>query len=108
MSENEVRIRNSVDAEGNPAGGTFSAVGLNGRFQDGPLGRGEERRTPNGCFVEDLLVIAEARMKFYQNTRFNCGENARALDHISDALMCLRSRTERREAAGVEGLNEGN
>ena len=108
MSENKVRIRNTVDENGDPGGGTFTGRGLNGSFQDGPLGRGEKRKKPNGCFVEDLLMVAEARMQFYQGTRFACDENAKALNHISDALMCLRSRTERREAQGVEGTNEGN
>ena len=106
MSENEVRIRNNVDADGNPAGGRFSAIGLNGHFQDGPLGRGDERRTPNGCFVEDLLVVVEARLKFYQGTRFNCVENGEALRHVETALAFLRKRTERREKQGVEGVNE--
>ena len=115
--EKDLRIRNWVDEDGDPAGGYFvlyvhegpgKGKRLEGNFQDGPLGRGKCRREPNGCFVEDLLEVCEARMKFYQSSRFKCGENAEALDHISDALMCIRSRTERREAEGVEGTLEGN
>lgn len=47
---------NRVDADGNPAGGSLSGKGLSIEWQDGPLGRGADRKEPNGAFVETVSV----------------------------------------------------
>ena len=70
------------ELDGNPAGGYVAGVGFRIDWQDGPLGRGEERREPNGAFVEDVLLACLERMRFYQGEsedgsgRFRCRENA--------------------------------
>lgn len=96
------------DDDGNPAGGTFYATGVTGRFQNGPLGRGAGRQVPNGTFVETLLRIAKERLDFYQESKFNCRENALAITKIEEAIHWLNSRTARREEAGVEGTHDGS
>ena len=35
---------NELDADGNPAGGSVNGNGLTIKWQDGPLGRGEDRQ----------------------------------------------------------------
>ena len=96
------------DADGNPAGGTTFGPGLCIGWQHGPLGRGDKRREPNGCFVETVIVAAIDRLGHYQRSRFNCGENAEAIEHLGRALDALESRTARREEQQVEGTHEGN
>jgi hypothetical protein len=101
----DVNAQNYVDATGAPEGGFVEATGLQIRWQKGPLGRGAERDAPNGAFVETVLFAALLRLEHYQDSRFNCEENAKAIFHVQEALGALASRTQRREAAGVEGTH---
>lgn len=94
-----------TDSEGNPAGGTTYGQGFAIGWQNGPLGRGEDRQAPNGAFVEDIIAVALDRLEFYQQSKFNCLENALAIDHLQDALSELRSRTKSRESRKVEGTH---
>lgn len=96
---------NYIDPDGNPAGGWFDGMGISGHFQDGPLGRGEERQPANGAFVEDIETIILHRMEFYQSTRFACRENALVITKLEEAQHWGQHRTRQREARGVEGLN---
>ena len=93
------------DHAGNPAGGTSSGRGFTIGWQHGPLGRGAERREPNGAFVEDIIAAAIGRLEYYQRSRFNCEPNAEAIRHLKAALEALESRTKDREARAVEGTH---
>lgn len=93
------------DAEGNPAGGTSSGRGFAISWQNGPLGRGDKRRMPNGAFVEDVLAAVIGRIDFYQSTKFACGENAEALYHLRRGAELLDARTRDREQRRVEGTH---
>lgn len=95
-----------VDAQGNPAGGSTFGNGFAISWQNGPLGRGAERRKPNGAFVEDVIAAAIHRLEFYQAGKFACTANARALASLQDAAKVLAERTKDREARGVEGINK--
>lgn len=98
----------TVDDDGNPAGGRTTGTGIDIVWQNGPLGRGEDRQEPNGAFVDTVIAIARDRIDFYQHRasgRFACMENAIAIGHLDDALSILAKRTERRELAGTEGTN---
>lgn len=97
---------NQSDAHGNPAGGFIRGVGLNIKWQDGPLNVGAHRQAPNGAFVETVLAAARDRLKFYQKSRFKCVENDWAISSIDDALQALAERTASREKQGVEGKHE--
>lgn len=102
---------NFLDDNGNPAGGSVRSTGLRISWQNGPLGRGTERKEPNGAFVETVIAAAANRIQFYQTAsdgRFACEENSEALEHLLAALEILKARTARREAAQVEGTHEGN
>lgn len=96
------------DANGAPAGGCTFGDGFAISWQNGPLGRGEDRKAANGAFVENIIVAAIGRLEYYQASRFNCQENADALDHLRLALNCCNRRTQRREAQAVEGTHAGN
>jgi len=96
------------DAEGRPAGGTTIGHGFTIGWQNGPLGRGDDRKEPNGAFVEDVIAAAKDRIDYYQASGFACGENQQAIDHLQQALDALNSRTARREAAQTEGTHAGN
>jgi len=95
-----------VDGNGNPAGGVSSGLGFAVSWQNGPLAEGATRKEPNGCFVETLIVAAIDRITFYQGSRFNCRENALALEHLKLALGSLEARTANRELRGVEGTHK--
>lgn len=97
-----------TDEAGNPAGGVSWGTGFAVSWQNGPLGRGADRREPNGAFVETLIAVAASRIDFYQRAaggRFNCVENATAILHLMAALEVLDSRTKSREDRGVEGTH---
>jgi hypothetical protein len=93
------------DQNDNPAGGHTFGNGFAVAWQNGPLGRGEERKEPNGAFVEDIIAAAKDRLEFYQRSRFACDANAQAIAHLEQALEILESRTREREARAVEGTH---
>lgn len=95
----------TLDVNGKPAGGTTFGAGFAIGWQNGPLGRGEERISQNGAFVEDIIQAAIGRIHFYQTNGFACSENAEALVFLHRAAQALDARTKRREAAGVEGTH---
>jgi hypothetical protein len=88
-----------------PAGGFVSGTGLDIRWQNGPLGTGEDRIEPNGAFVETVIAAAKQRIEAYQDSPFACEENAKAIDSLEVALEWLAYRSAKREARGVEGTH---
>lgn len=101
-----------VDKQGNPAGGKTIGLGIDIDWQNGPLGRGEERLEPNGAFVEGVIAAAIDRLKFYQEGeipgavgKFACRENALAITKLEEALHWLDHRTADREEREVEGTH---
>ena len=101
--------KNTTDENGNPTGGVVVGTGFTISWQDGPLGRGEDRKAPNGAFCEDVISAVIQRIKFYQeasNGKFWCGENVEALYFLENALERLESRSKAREARKVEGTHE--
>lgn len=94
------------DKDGNPAGGVTSGRGFTISWQNGPLGRGENRKEPNGAFVEDVLDAVIQRIEFYQSSKFACEENLDALDSLYEAATSLDRRTKDREARSVEGTHK--
>ncbi len=101
-------VKDYLDNTGAPDGGEYESLGLNIRWQRGPLKPpGEtEMLPPNGAFVETVIEAAMRRLKFYQTTRFRCEENEEAIFHLEDALALLRERTNRRQAAGKLGTHK--
>lgn len=103
-----ITFQNNTDADGNPTGGCVDAVGLHIEWQDGPLGRGDDRQEPNGAFVETVIAAAKQRLQFYQDAhrgKFACEENWHAIAKLEEALMWLELRTKRREERAVEGTH---
>lgn len=95
--------QNPVD--GTPEGGIALAPGIKISWQNGPLGRDEDRKEPSGAFVETVIAIAKERLEFYQSTRFASPYNARAITALEDALASLNARTQEREVREVEGTH---
>lgn len=96
-----------LDKDGKPAGGWSESHAISIEWQNGPLGRGEDRVEPNGAFVETVIAIAVDRLQFYQDNGFACDENAEAIKSLNAALDALNARTARREAEGTEGTHDG-
>lgn len=96
---------NHLDEDGKPAGGYVDSIGLHIDWQNGALGRGEDRKEPNGAFVETVIAAARQRIEFYETTDFKCQENQIAIGHLPLALEALYRRTTKREERGVEGTH---
>ena len=94
------------DADGNPAGGSSFGNGFAISWQNGPLGRGNDRKVPNGAFVEDVISAVIGRIKYYEASKFACQSNSKAIENLEAALAVLRSRTADRERREVEGTHE--
>ena len=103
--EVSIESKHETDDDGNPAGGSTYATGVRIIWQNGPLGRGPDRKEPNGAFVEDVIRAAINRLEFYESSKFRCDENEKALQHLRAALAALEARTADREAMGVEGTH---
>lgn len=102
----DIKVENNNDADGNPHGGTVKGKGLDIKWQEGPLGRGDDRKEPNGTFVETVIHAAITRLEYYEDSKFKCFENAQALGHLKHALSHLANRTKGRETREVEGTHE--
>jgi len=106
MHEPEIHSEHWNDADGNPAGGTTYGRGFAIGWQNGPLGTGEDRKEPNGAFVEDIIAAAIDRLEFYQSSRYACDENHQALERLEAALDSMHLRTMGRNTRGVEGTHQ--
>lgn len=104
--QDRFNAENRSDQQGRPAGGSVSGVGLHIDWQDGPLGRDDERLEPNGAFVETVIAAAKQRIEYYNETEFRCRENSMAITKLDEALLWLNKRTTDRETRGVEGTHE--
>ena len=92
--------------DGNPAGGTVEGVGINIEWQDGPLGRGDDRLEQNGAFLVDVIYAAIQRLDYFQGSKFKCKENAMAIVKLEEATHWLHHRTQKREERKVEGTHK--
>lgn len=76
-------------------------VVLDVKFQTGGTATNEK----NGIFIEDLLILANAKLTEYQNA-FPCRENALALTAIEESILWLTARKAEREYRNVYGKEE--
>lgn len=105
MQQGFTEVKNCLDANDNPTGGFVKGVGIDINWQDGPLGRDEDRKAPNGAFVEDVIVAAIQRIQFFNDGKYRCRENSLAITHLEEALHWLEARTKEREKRAVEGTH---
>lgn len=103
--QQQILERHDIDAEGRPAGGVTTGLGIYILWQNGPLGSGAERKQPNGAFVEGVISAALGRLEYYQQTQFKCVENDVAIAALKNALLALEERTRAREERQVEGTH---
>jgi hypothetical protein len=87
-------------------GGRTTGTGMEINWQNGPLGRGDDKKEPNGAQVEDVIGAAIGRLDAFQYSKFNNDYNGRALAHLHAAIKILGDRTTDRERRGVEGTNQ--
>jgi len=76
--------------------------GVTVNFQHGPL----QEAGPNGLTNESLLAVVIDRLEGFQQGKYACEANAKALTSVKLALMNLKIRTTERISRGVEGSNE--
>ena len=102
QNEQTYSYNNYLDADGKPAGGYFGGMGIDIRYQRGPLGG----NPADGAFVEEVIHAAIQRLEFYQTAnegQFACRENYEAIAHLTAAKSVLMARTAKRRSMGIEG-----
>jgi hypothetical protein len=105
----QISSEHRADPDGNPAGGHTVGLGIEIHWQDGPLGRGTDRITPNGAFVEGVIEAALDRVRWYQTAaggKFACRQNALVITKLEEALHWCDDRTAERELRDVEGTHK--
>jgi len=80
---------NFTDADGNHEGGTSYGEGYCISWQ-----RGEGDRNGSAC---------QEQLQYFQNSKFECPENDRALGHLYEAITALEARRDKRKAEGTLG-----
>jgi hypothetical protein len=75
-------IRHHLTDTNEPAGGTVSGVGIDIRWQDGPL-------DSSGASVAGVIDVAIARLSFFQGTKLASEHNAKALEFLACARLAL-------------------
>ena len=103
----DLKINNYTNDEGAPTGGDVSGLGIGIKWQNGPLGRGDDRIEANGAFLTTVIRAALTRLEYFQDSKFKCKENEWAIDNLRSAINHLNSRTQRRENQGTEGTHKG-
>lgn len=71
-------------------------------FQEGPI----KEVGVNGVYNEDLIAIVITRLEHFQNTKYVCKENEKAIEKLEEALMWMRKRTLNRQIRNVEGTSK--
>ena len=92
----EARIPTPFDAM------SSAAYPLRVEYQRGP--RGESGSTP-GVLDSVLLAIVQDRLQAFQAGPYSCGENASALQHVTNAMDWMKRRADERARRGVLGKN---
>ena len=105
MEHQEFKSEHFFDEHGNPTGGHSSATGVCIAWQHGPLGKGDDRKAPNGALIGTVLDMVIDRLNFFQASEFASDYNAEAIEHITRAIDALDRRTKDRQERGVEGTN---
>lgn len=100
-----LKVVNVADENGNPTGGHVKGVGINIKWQEGPLGNPPDLAKHNGAFVEGALEAGLQRLEYFQKSRFAHPSNQSAIDHIKAALDALDTRTAERRSRQVEGTH---
>ena len=106
MRQEIIETHNTENAV--PAGGETKSMGIEIRWQNGPVPRdenGHPMQSTNGAFVEGVIQAAIGRLKFYNSGKFSCRENSLAITHLEEALHWLDSRTRDRIERKVEGTH---
>jgi len=101
----QIHQTHETDKEGCPTGGTTTGVGIEIHWQNGSLGRGEDRKDQNGAFVEGVLSAVLGRLEYYENSKFEDIHNRVAIIKIKEALVQLEERTKERETRQIEGTH---
>ena len=105
---NQIEATNTLDENGNPSGGEAKGIGMQIKWQNGPLGRNGENPV-NGAFVDDVIEAARQRVEFYQKAaggKYACRENAIIITKLEEALHWSYARRVAREQRGVQGTHQ--
>ena len=91
-----------TDEAGNHQGGHAFGPGFAIAWQRGPNKDGRQ----NGAYMLTVLEALIRQMEYCQSHKFNCYENAIALNHLCAARDAMEDRRDRRKAEGTLGTHE--
>jgi hypothetical protein len=101
---------NSIDGEGNPAGGTAFGPHMSINWQNGVMPtKADGTPVPNGAFMETVIESVIQRLEFFQNEmegKFSSPEGASAIASLNDAVAQLELRSANRADRNVDNTHE--
>jgi hypothetical protein len=93
--------KNWTDEQNNHQGGVSTGIGFTISWQRGPL----QESGRNGAFLIEVLQCCHHQLAYYQNSKFSCPENSKALDALESAIKALQARRDRRASEGTLGTH---
>ncbi|MEA2001443.1 MAG: hypothetical protein U9N84_06100 [Actinomycetota bacterium] len=103
------------DADGNPSGGISSIYDREDALSTGgsqpplveiPWQNGIMSEGRNGVVLEDMVEACIQRLRFFQDSKFRCRENALALTKLEEAAQWMRQRQRNRHLQNVQSSYE--
>jgi hypothetical protein len=108
--------QNWLTPEGNHDGGVSFGFGYAIAWQRGPVQEEEDRdieagQVPknngrNGAFLIEVLKACRHQLSIYQNGKFACEENDKALSALDACIELLEMRRDRRKEEGKLGTTQ--
>ncbi len=97
----EVFGHNWTGEDGRHEGGVAYGQGFCISWQRGPTA--ENGR--NGAFLIEVLEACKEQLAYFQEGKYDCEENAAALEHLEAAISLLEERRQRRVQEGKWGTS---
>lgn len=108
--------QNWLNPDGTHDGGVSIGFGYTITWQRGPVLEDQDRelesdQTPkkggrNGAFLIEVLKACRNQLRIYQDGKFACEENAKALSALDACIEYLEMRRDRRKEEGKLGTTQ--
>lgn len=105
VNDSKFVSKNWTDGNGNHQGGQSYGPGFAIAWQRGPMA-GALEENQNGALVITVLSAVLDQVKYFQDSKFACEENALAIEHIQAALNAMNSRKGRRKDESKLGTHD--
>lgn len=94
--------QNWTNEDGTHAGGVSTGIGYTISWQRGSLNEAGR----NGAFLIEVLKSCQSQLSYFQNSKYKCEENEKALQHLQQSIQYLEARKNRRLDQGTLGTTK--